>query len=243
MGLAYLFALIVGLGILVVQSMMGTHGAHGGVDAHASLDAHADAHAALGSGSHAALGTHGSASEHAELHADAGVADAGATHGAGHPAPTAAHAAAHHRDTTFGTGLVALFLSTRFWIFAFLGFGLSGSILSYLFSNVSGLVTFATAVVAGVLSGLTASLSFRALQRTSSLPAANTSAAVGRVARVLVPCAKGSVGQVRILLDGQTVDLVAKTKELRIEKGEDVLIEEIDGEYAQVSKAPPEINQ
>jgi hypothetical protein len=60
---------------------------------------------------------------------------------------------------------------------------------------------------------------------------------------MLLPLTKNGVGQVRIELDGQTVDLVAKTSELRIERGESVVIEEIDGDVAQVSKAPAEIER
>jgi membrane protein implicated in regulation of membrane protease activity len=158
--------------------------------------------------------------------------------------PAAAGApGAHGKDAHFGEGLVALFLSTRFWIFAFLGFGLAGSILSYLFASVSGLATLITSLVAGLGSGLSAALAFRALRDTASAPAANTASAVGRVGRVLVPLSKGGVGQIRIELEGQTVDLMAKTGELRIERGESVVIEEVDGEVAQVSKAPAEIER
>jgi membrane protein implicated in regulation of membrane protease activity len=251
MGLAYLFALVVGFGILLVQSVMGmSKDLGGGADAHgdvasteAHVDAGVDAHADADSGDvHGVLGADGQmhVDTQVDLHADVHADVSG--HG-GHEAHVAPSSVAQAKDAHFGEGFVALFLSTRFWIFAFLGFGLTGSILSYLFSSVSGLATLVTAVLAGVGSGLSASLAFRALRDTASAPAPNASAAVGRVARVLVPLTKEGVGQVRIDLGGQTVDLMAKTSELRIERGESVVIEEVDGEIAQVSKAPAEIER
>ena len=42
-------------------------------------------------------------------------------------------------------------------------------------------------------------------------------------------------------LSGQSVDLVAKTTGLRIEKGDSVVIEEVDGDVAYVSRAPDEL--
>src|SRR5690606_35195556 len=71
-------------------------------------------------------------------------------------------------DANLGLGgLVAVFLSLRFWVFASLGFGLSGTLLHYL-SSVGAIPTFIAAVVLGLTSGLSAALAFRALKRMSS---------------------------------------------------------------------------
>jgi membrane protein implicated in regulation of membrane protease activity len=260
MGLAYLFALVVGFGILLVQSLTGiSKDVAAGADAHGELGAEADAHAEAGAEgeahaeaaaetqAQAEVGAdgHGVLGPDGALHADAPAAvHVDAQHeAAAHGSDVTGAAEGHTKDVHAGEGLVALFLSTRFWIFAFLGFGLSGSMLHYLFSSVSGIAAFVTALVAGLGSGLAAALAFRALRNTASAPASNTATAVGRVARVLLPLTKDGVGQVRIELDGQTVDLMAKTAELRIERGESVVIEEIDGDVAQVSKAPAEIER
>lgn len=192
MGLAYLFALIVGAGILTFQALMGGHGDH----------------AADHGGDHG--GDH--AHDHGKEVKDQGLADG---------------------------GFVALFLSTRFWIFAALGFGLSGTLLTYLFGG-SFLPTLLTAVGLGLASGLGASAAFRALRRVQSSSGA-ASSAVGRLARVLVPVEVGKTGQVRIELDGHTVDLMARTEHGRAERGDMVLIEEIEGELATVSAAPEEL--
>jgi membrane protein implicated in regulation of membrane protease activity len=264
MGPAYLFALVVGFGILLVQALMGskeTDGdAHGDADAHGELEAEGgDLHAdADGDVDHDVDHDVSHDVDHDVDHDVSHDADHDVDHDVSHDVDHDAHhdvGGGHKELGTHGTegqagkdlsvvgGLAALLLSTRFWIFAFLGFGLSGTLLHYVFGSVSALATALTAIIAGLLSGLTASLAFRALRKTSSRTATNTTTAVGKVAKVLVPCTKDGLGQVRILLDGQTVDLPAKTTELRIERGDYVLIEEVDGDVAQVSKAPPEIEQ
>ncbi len=190
MGLAYLFALIVGAGILTFQAIAGgPHGAdHGG--------------------------------------------DGGGDHGGDH-----GHDGS--KDVRLGDGgFVALFLTTRFWIFAALAFGLSGTLLEYVFGG-SEPFTLVTALAVGLASGFGASAAFRALRRAPSPQQA--SSAVGRMARVLVPIEAGKTGQVRIELDGQLIDLVARTEEGRAERGEMVVIQEVDGELATVSVAPDEL--
>ena len=68
----------------------------------------------------------------------------------------------------------------------------------------------------GLVSGLAAALTYRALRKTASAGAAHTSSTVGRVARVIVPMDKGVTGKVRIQVQGQSVDLMAKTTGVRI---------------------------
>lgn len=206
MGLVYLFFLLVGLGLLMLQAVLGSKDAdHGGFEKDLHLEAGADAHA----------------------------------DGADHDHDAADHAEHEHGDMGFG-GLMALFLQVRFWVFAFLGFGLSGTLLTYL-SSVGFLPTLITAMVLGVGSGFTAALAFKLLKRMAGDHAEETSQAVGRVGRVIVPVEPTSVGKVRIELRGQSVDLVAKTHGTRIDRGDLVVIEDMEGEIAQVSRAPEEL--
>src|SRR6476646_1569696 len=96
MGLLYLFALVAGLGILLVQIGFGrAHDVHGG-----------------GGGGHG----HG----HGNVGRDVGTAG---------------------KYIEGDEGVVGLFLSTRFWVFAALGFGLSGALLHYV-STVGPILTF-----------------------------------------------------------------------------------------------------
>ena len=232
MGYAYLFALIVGLGILTIQAVLGSKDADGDADADADQDFHVDAdgNVELDADADADM----EAELDGELEGDAHVGTGG--HG-GH-----GHADAHIGQEVAWTGadFFTLFLSVRFWVFASLGFGLSGSLLHY-FTAVSPLATAITAIVLGLVSGLSAAFAFRLLKRIASQQAEHSSAAVGRVARVIVPCPEQGIGKVRIELSGQSVDLMAKSSGIRIDKGDMVVIEEIDGEVAQVSRAPEEL--
>jgi membrane protein implicated in regulation of membrane protease activity len=138
-------------------------------------------------------------------------------------------------------GPLAMVLSFRFWIFALLGFGLSGSLLHFL--NLAGAGAVAIlASAAGIGSGAFAAIVVRAVTRSSASSSVNLSEAVGREARVLVACAKGRTGQVRIALRGQSVDLLASTDEEDIARGEPVLIEDVRDGVAQVSRRPRELD-
>jgi membrane protein implicated in regulation of membrane protease activity len=152
------------------------------------------------------------------------------------------HGAEHHGDKDAGSaaGAVAIFLSLRFWTFAALAFGLSGSLLHH-FGLASFGLTLALASVAGLSSGLFAALAFRAAVRLGTSTRADASSAVGTVGRVLVGCSKGQVGQVRIELGGSSVDFMATTDEDELRKGELVLVEEMRGAVAHVGKRPPEL--
>ena len=182
----YLGALVVGLGILLAQMIMGDH-AHG-------------THGADGHGGH------------------------GKELGPSHIADDA----------------VALLLSFRFWIFFALAFGLSGTLMNT-FGLASPLVVGLIAAFAGIGSGLFAALAFRTAHRMSISSTADARDAIGQTGRVLVACSKGNVGQVRVALKGQTVDLMATTDEEAIARGQSVLVEDIRGEIAHVSPRPDDL--
>ena len=137
-------------------------------------------------------------------------------------------------------GVVALFLSTRFWIFTMLGFGLSGGLIHAL-SLAGPIFTFLIAATSGLSSGIFASLAFRAVKRTSTSTTLTTSDAVGQVGRVLVACGKGKTGQVRVALRGHSIDLLATTDDPEIPRGEQVLVEDVQASVARVSRRPAEL--
>lgn len=144
------------------------------------------------------------------------------------------------KELSHGSDFVSLFLSTRFWIFASLAFGLSGSLIHFL-ALASVLATALIAGGAGVGSGLFASLAFRAVKRAATSTNAATTDAVGQVGRVLVGVTKGKVGQVRVELKGQSVDMLATTDDDELTRGESVLVEDVRGHVAHVSRRPPEL--
>jgi membrane protein implicated in regulation of membrane protease activity len=188
MGHAYLFALVVSLGVLMVQIVAG----------------------ARGGGHHGDLGS-------------------GAGHGHG-----------HHGAADGDAGFWTLFLSLRFWTFAALGFGLSGTLLHRLVLA-DPVVALAVASVMGVGSGLFAAMAFRMLRRGSGGTEAAASQASGRVGRVLVPITKGAAGQVRVEIGGSSVDLLATTDEEEIGHGEAVIVEDVHENVARVSRRPHEL--
>jgi membrane protein implicated in regulation of membrane protease activity len=156
----------------------------------------------------------------------------------GHADAAGAHdLAADHPDDFNLSNLLA---STRFWIFALLAFGLSGSLLA-LFALAGPIAIFLLALGAGIASGALAAYSLRALRRGSTSTSVHAREAVGRTGRLLVACGKGRVGQVRVTLKGQSVDLVAATDEAEIARGEQVLVDDVDGDVAHVSRSPREI--
>jgi membrane protein implicated in regulation of membrane protease activity len=168
------------------------------------------------------------AGSHGGHHGDLG-------HGhAGHDQSGSQHA---HGATHDESALWTLFLSLRFWLFAALGFGLSGTLL-HAFSSAPPLTTLLVASVAGLGSGLFAALAFRVLGRGSASTEARSSAAVGKVGRVVVPCGRGVTGQVRIEIAGSSVDLMATTDDEGIARGEEVLVEDLDDGVARVSRKP-----
>lgn len=186
MWLVYLAPLVVGLGVLLLQVVLGPHG-----------------------------------------------------HGADHDALSPDHG--DSKDGASGeAGLAGILLSVRFWIFAALAFGLSGSLINAL-ALAGPLATALIAAGAGVASGAFAVLAFRTVTRGSLSTTPLASEAVGQTARVLVPLAKGQVGQVRIQIKGNSVDMMATTDEDELARGEAVLVEDVNGGVARVSRRPAEL--
>src|SRR5687767_14900257 len=92
---------------------------------------------------------------------------------------------AHGKELGGTEGLAAIFLSTRFWIFALLGFGLSGTLL-HVFNLAAAPLVAGIAIGSGLAAGLFAVFVFRAVVRASSATVAAASGAVGKTGKVLV---------------------------------------------------------
>ena len=169
------------------------------------------------------------------MDADADVdADVGA---AGHEVDVHGHAGHGGHDLT--GGFLPILLSLRFWTFGLMAFGIVGTLLSYL-GLAAPLLTAALALGMGVGSGFFASWGFRALARATTQSGAQTGDVVGQVGKVLVRCARGGRGKVRVELRGQTVDYLATTEAEELAEGELVLIEEIRDGEVRVARAPAE---
>lgn len=134
----------------------------------------------------------------------------------------------------------AFLLSIRFWTYAALAFGLVGTPLHYL-SLASQVLTLLIASASGLGSGGFAVFVFRALKRASTTTTAALDDALGQVGRVLVPCSKGRVGKVRLMLKGHSIDALATTDEAEIMVGQRVLVAEVRGSVVHVAIAPEEL--
>jgi len=161
--------------------------------------------------------------------ADAG---GGEVHGDVHADTGDGHDAHAHGDG----GFLPIFLSLRFWVYGLLGFGMVGAGLHYL-GLAGSLATPLIAVAIGLLSGFAASWTFRALARADTTSGAEATDAVGQVGRVLVPCTRGQKSKIRIELRGQTLDLIATTDDEELASGSKVMVEEMRGTTAHVSRA------
>jgi membrane protein implicated in regulation of membrane protease activity len=140
--------------------------------------------------------------------------------GGGHDFGHGASAGDHHPTT--GPGLMSM-RSISYGVFAF---GFVGGAL-----HVLGMAGPVAALVVGVLSGLAAALlaglTFRNLADVEASGEAGLHEARGFPARVIVDCARGREGKVRLVLKGQTVDALATTDEESIAVGAEVVIVEV----------------
>jgi membrane protein implicated in regulation of membrane protease activity len=126
----------------------------------------------------------------------------------------------------------------RFWSFALVAFGLVGALLA-LIGTLGGTAILLVALGAGAASGVFAVTVIRRLLFRSPSSGSTYAELVGKVGRVIVPI-DGAPGKVRVGLRGAWVDVVARATE-PIATGETVVVEEVDGDAAVVSRAPREL--
>jgi hypothetical protein len=151
----------------------------------------------------------------------------------------AGHSVDHGHEGDLGAGgIVGVLRTLRFWLFFALAAGMSGGAI-HLFALASPVSTLLLALGLGVSSGLFASLVFRAAARGVS--ASSTADAAGRVGRVLVGLERGRPGQVRVVIGGSSVDMMATTDDEELARGQDVLVEEVREGVAHVSRRPDDL--
>ena len=131
-----------------------------------------------------------------------------------------------------------IFASLRFWTFAFLAFGMVGTITT-LFHFAPPTIALIASIGSGLASGGFAATAVRRLTAKSASSHSRVEEVVGKLGRVIVPLG-GSPGKVRIEIKGTITDYVARASET-IAEGETVLVEEYDGKEAVVSRAPKDL--
>ncbi len=143
----------------------------------------------------------------------------------------AGHAVGHDLDA--GTWLP--FLSLRFWTFALMSFGLTGT-LSRLLLDVALPVELGTSVLVGLGIGWAAAWTFRRLKNTTVSGSTQLTGLQGTEATILLPVGPGKVGKVRALVDGQAVALLARTgDDALLPRREPVLVVDVQDGVAVVT--------
>jgi membrane protein implicated in regulation of membrane protease activity len=144
-------------------------------------------------------------------------------------------------DADHGVGLSDFwipFLSVRFWVFFLCFFGMTGLVLT-LFSLSSTWARLIAALSMGVGTGFAAAFIIQRLKKAEVGLAVTEAEYQGKEATVLLPVEPESRGKIRLLVRGQTVDMVARTDSSKpIDKGCKVLVIEIEGNVAVVEAAP-----
>ena len=126
------------------------------------------------------------------------------------------------------------FRSIRFWTFFVAFFGLTGLLLDGL-DLVPPLVSLPIAIGMGAVIGTGASYAVKFLSVQKLGQGAETTAYVGKIARVILPIEPNGTGKVRLELQGTSVDMLA-TGEERFATNEEAMIIEIDGTTARVAR-------
>lgn len=142
--------------------------------------------------------------------------------------------AVHALDVVDAEGVWLPFLSLRFWTYTAAGFGLTGSLLTWLGS----LPAVGTAIAAGgtgLVAGLSMAYLMRAVKRGEASGQVRVSDYVGAEGTVMVAIAPGAVGKIRTRIRGEEIDLVAVTAGSdALARGEAIMIIEMDGAQARV---------
>jgi hypothetical protein len=114
-------------------------------------------------------------------------------------------------------------LSTRSLVYALFTFGFVGGLL-HIPRVVEPRTALVVAIVSAVAAGAAVGYVFQSLGHAGASGAAGLDEVRGRRARVLVACARGRRGKVRVLLKGHQVDVLATTDEAQIAEGAEVVI-------------------
>jgi membrane protein implicated in regulation of membrane protease activity len=151
-------------------------------------------------------------------------------HDAALPADIGHDGGGHH--AAHGPGLMSL-RAASYGVFTF---GFVGGTLHVL-GLTSPTAALAIALVAGVAVMLAVGFTFQRLGDPTVSGEAGLHEARGATGRVLVGCARGREGKVRVTLKGQTVDMLATTDEDDIPAGAEVVVTDVQDMVARVARA------
>jgi hypothetical protein len=146
--------------------------------------------------------------------------------------------AAHGVEHAAGAGPWLPFLTMRFWTFALATFGLTGALLTLL--DFSQLIAAPVSTVMGLGLGTGISWGFRQLRLSSPTGSTGMRNLAGRDGTVLLPISPGGLGKVRLLIDGQYVDVPARTRDAhKLGLKQSVIVVEVIDGVAEVTGESP----
>lgn len=158
----------------------------------------------------------------------------------GHDADADGDLSGVEHDDAGHDGPWLLLANIRFWAFACAGAGGIGT-LGLALTDTNRTLVALVAVVSGLTIGFLATWVLRSLHKNDSTSLASVDTSRGRVGRVVLAIAEGGRGKVRLEIKGHIVDLVARA-DGPVEAGTEVVITEIEGAEAHVSRVPSELS-
>lgn len=125
-------------------------------------------------------------------------------------------------------------LSVRFWTYFCAGFGLVG-LLCTLLTKASQNEILIWALVTGLVAGLGVSYIMRLARKYESGATLGARDFEGKVGHLSVACGPGQLGKVRLEMEGETIDYLAKTEHQELlPVGSQVIIVSVEGDTALV---------
>jgi membrane protein implicated in regulation of membrane protease activity len=119
------------------------------------------------------------------------------------------------------------FLSMRFWTYALGTGGATGTALTAL--GLASVIHVPVALGTGLVLGWTAAWSFRKLKQATADSTVRPATLKGASAKVVLAIRPGAIGKIRLHIQGQTIELLARSPETReIERHSTVLIVRVD---------------
>ena len=132
--------------------------------------------------------------------------------------------------------------SMRFWTFVLTSFGLTGTLLTWI--GTPGIVTAGLSALMGLGLGLGAAWMFRTLSRSQVSAKTSLTQIRGVHATVLLPIRPGGTGKVRMLVDEQQVDVLARTNITQtISPKSTVLVVNVEDGIANVTCLPEDYRE
>jgi hypothetical protein len=144
------------------------------------------------------------------------------------------HGPNHDGSGSVELGILAAFLSVRFWTFAFAFFGLTGIVFEKLVPHEDGRSVFAIATMTGGVVGFVAAWTITRLRGSTVTSVPSELGYVGLEAEVLLDVTPEEPGRIRVSARGSLVDLPARGEGARFATGERAVVLDVKDGVARI---------